>query len=504
MKEEAHKIRGLSRMMRSSADRLLASLPPEVLSVVSTVKVVTRVILIFGATATAAVMALLILGIVGPFDKSLARVWVERYVVGGWVEAVIGGPCFPCGNLFLRLSGELPRSDHAAAILLCNHQLDTDWLYLWEVLRVVQAQHLLKIVLLDEMRKVPVVGWAMEMAGFVFLGGKGGDADTIAKAAKALAPTPSMVLLFPEGTTVNVESQARSNEYAAKVGRPTQSLLLPPRCRGLSAAIEGFVQAGIPVEDVVVYDATMAYAGYSGEIPAWKLRFERERDKELPNVPRLLKGEPGRFVRVHADAFRASDIDEEWLDRRWTLKNSRLEKFAKNGDLGRDCGQVVDVAPRRRIGPLACITAVWTGIISSILVCFFLCAAIILPFLVVAAVVLVPCACCAAAFLSPFLAGIALLVYAINPALLPLLSSSGRADDELVVPVSSAIDVDSGDMADVDTDDEEINVDSFIEEEEEEGEDDRLSSSLSTDDLKQQREQQQDQSQGRRTVIITA
>ncbi|MEL7471664.1 MAG: 1-acyl-sn-glycerol-3-phosphate acyltransferase, partial [Pseudomonadota bacterium] len=130
-------------------------------------------------------MALLILGLVGPFDKSLARACVERYVVGGWVEAVIGGPCFPCGNLFLRLSGELPRSDHAAAILLCNHQLDTDWLFAWEVLRVVQAHHLLKIVLLDEMRKVPIVGWAMEMAGFVFLTGRGGDAEKIRAAACA-------------------------------------------------------------------------------------------------------------------------------------------------------------------------------------------------------------------------------------------------------------------------------------------------------------------------------
>lgn len=420
----------------------------------SNLKLIVRVVLILGATATAAAVAFMVRVLVVPLDRALGRAWLERCVVGGWVEAVLGGFCFPAGCA-LRLSGQLPRRDHAAAILLANHQLDTDWLYLWEVLRVVGTHGILKIVLLKEMRNMPVAGWLMDLVGFVFVSGgnkgRSGDAEAIRIATRRLAERPCVLLVFPEGTTVNVESKARSEAFANKVGRPSQSLLVVPRSAGLAAAIQGFVEGGVPLEDVVIYDATLAYAGYSGEVPAWKLGFERVRDVELPNVARLLRGQPGRFVRVHCDAFRASDLVRDvddverrlvkWLDERWTAKNAMLQSFAVEEDFGPECGHVVQIVPRKRIGPLACFTALWTAALASLTTTICLCVAIFFPFVlaltVFTLVVFAPLTCCAACACSPFIAAalaVAFLIHSSSPTAhsdQPPLAQLGR-DDEFV------------------------------------------------------------------------
>ena len=58
-------------------------------------------------------------------------------------------------------------------------------------------------------------------------------------------------------------------------------------------------------------DATMAYSGYRGEVPAWDLGFERNDDVDLPNAAKLFKGAYGDHVRVHVNAYRASEIFED-------------------------------------------------------------------------------------------------------------------------------------------------------------------------------------------------
>ncbi|KAJ8604002.1 hypothetical protein CTAYLR_003340 [Chrysophaeum taylorii] len=387
---------------------------------VSMVKFVVRVVLLMGATASCGVVAFVVRRFVEPLSRSGSRFLIDGWVVATWVEAVMGG-VFPAGCR-LRLSGELPRHDHRAAIVVANHQLDTDWIYMWETLRVVRAHGGVKIVLLDDMRSVPVVGWAMDLVGFVFVRRgdkkvKPDDAETIRTGTQGLADAPSTVLLFPEGTTVNVESKARSESFARQHSRPIHTHLVVPRTAGLAAAIKGFVDGGLRLQDIVVYDMTVAYAGYSGEVPRWDLGFAREHDRDLPNVARLLRGEPGRFVRVHAEAFRASDLVGDvvaWLDGRWQRKDDYLREFARTGDFPADCGQVVDVLPRRRGLPLALVTAAWVSALVSVAAAFALAALMSLPILVafaafagLALLATLPALCCVACVLGPLLLGAA-------------------------------------------------------------------------------------------------
>eukprot|EP00633_Aureoumbra_lagunensis_P007520 CAMPEP_0197309572 /NCGR_PEP_ID=MMETSP0891-20130614/8147_1 /TAXON_ID=44058 ORGANISM="Aureoumbra lagunensis, Strain CCMP1510" /NCGR_SAMPLE_ID=MMETSP0891 /ASSEMBLY_ACC=CAM_ASM_000534 /LENGTH=500 /DNA_ID=CAMNT_0042794705 /DNA_START=158 /DNA_END=1660 /DNA_ORIENTATION=+ len=369
-------------------------------------------------------------------NTKISRRLMDEIVVYFWVEAVIGGWCIP--SCPLRLSGELPRPDHKAAIVIMNHQLDTDWLYVWEMLRVVKGGAGFKIVLLDDMRSVPILGKVIELAGFVFVRrgndstkSKQSDIKSIKESTKSLAATgvPSTLLLFPEGITVNAESVITANAYAVKAQRPSRSLLVVPRAAGLVAALRGFEEAGLALDsDVIVYDATMAYAGYGGEVPRWELGFDRENDTDLPNVAKLVNGRPGTFVRIDATAHRASEIlvpnaslstdqidpddrrrAEQWLDNAWGRKQQLLESFAASGDFPDNLGPVVDVPPTRRILPLACVTAIWTWTLACAAMALFLAAALLIPVLALGtfcfallSTLAVPIIICAGLALLPF------------------------------------------------------------------------------------------------------
>lgn len=53
-----------------------------------------------------------------------------------------------------------------SSIVLMNHRTRLDWLFIWTL---GTFAHRLKIVLKDELRHVPGVGWAMQLANFIFL-----------------------------------------------------------------------------------------------------------------------------------------------------------------------------------------------------------------------------------------------------------------------------------------------------------------------------------------------
>jgi len=406
---------------------------PNQAGALGTLKVVVRVVLILGVTAVLCTLAFLINVIVEPLDPLLARAWLDL-TLAGWADAIVGGPVLPHGTE-MQLSGELPHPDRRAAVLIANHQLDVDWLYIWELLRVVRAHGSLKIVLLDDMKTVPIVGWAMKLVGFVFVtrGKKrpgqaetrGADISAITRGVADIAKggKPTVVLIFPEGTTSNVESKEKAELYAFKNGRPQHSLLVVPRSAGFVAALRGFQEAGVALDDVAIYDATVAYAGYTGEIPSWELGFERKVDVDLPNVARLFKGEAPDFVRVHTKAHRASDIfDREkqlpsdadqlacaWLDARWVEKDALMAEFARSGDFdAAKCGDVVAVTPERRVTPFAVFTFAWVAAAASAILAALVTTLLLTPLLfiatlccVIAMTLALPLLLCAAGAITP-------------------------------------------------------------------------------------------------------
>lgn len=50
---------------------------------------------------------------------------------------------------------------------MANHQIYTDWLYLWSLLYLASIPESIIIILKDSLRRVPLVGPAMQLFRFV-------------------------------------------------------------------------------------------------------------------------------------------------------------------------------------------------------------------------------------------------------------------------------------------------------------------------------------------------
>eukprot|EP00903_Cladosiphon_okamuranus_P020541 g18854.t1 len=297
------------------------------------------------------VMALIYL-FVRPFSSATVRKLNSNFAEAMWADAV--SAIMPPAKVVV--TGEMP-DDDTQAIVIANHQVDTDWWFLFELLRPLRRHGALKIILKDDQKHVPVTGWGMRGFGFIFL--KRDWLKDRANLEKQLGVFtgdgfPLRLLIFPEGTTINQRSMDKCANFAKKEQRPTFEHLLLPRTTGFGACLNAFncaensgAGAGGRGGDGgrtggrdrvcsnrVVYDVTMAYTGYSGEIPTWEMGYTRDTDVDIPNLGALLKGRAPGPVHLHVEKHHVEDIagdGKAWLDATWARKDALLQRFIEDG-----------------------------------------------------------------------------------------------------------------------------------------------------------------------------
>ncbi|TPP65378.1 Lysocardiolipin acyltransferase 1 [Fasciola gigantica] len=118
------------------------------------------------------------------------------------------------------------------SLLILNHRTQLDWLFMWGLGDPV---HRMKIILKESLARVPGAGWAMQCAGFLFLRRQlATDQARLIGIVDYLLRVKSscQLLIFPEGTDLNVGSLARSNQFARKNNLPFVSYTMHPRCAG--------------------------------------------------------------------------------------------------------------------------------------------------------------------------------------------------------------------------------------------------------------------------------
>lgn len=152
-------------------------------------------------------------------------------------------------------------------VLLANHQLYSDWIYLWWIAyanRPKMSGHLY-IVLKESIKYIPFLGQGMMMFDFIFMSRKWAkDKDRLAyRLHKLNQPLPGSsllrpmwLLLFPEGTNLSNNGRASSARWAEKNGFPDMQHQLLPRSTGSFYCLN---QLRGSVD--YVYDCTMAYEG---------------------------------------------------------------------------------------------------------------------------------------------------------------------------------------------------------------------------------------------------
>lgn len=223
-------------------------------------------------------------------------------------------------------------------VMIANHQIYTDWLYLWWVgyANNPQMHGYIYIILKESLKWIPVMGPGMMFYGFIFMSRKMAvDQPRMAHRLGKLkmqhtAPdgrkylNPMWLLLFPEGTNLSNNGRAKSAKWAEKTGLKDPEHVLLPRSTGMYFCLnelKGTVD--------YVYDCTVAYEG----IPRGGF------GEELFTLSgTYFRGQPPKSVNFYWRRFRVADIPLEnsekfelWLRDRWYEKDRLMEKYMSTG-----------------------------------------------------------------------------------------------------------------------------------------------------------------------------
>lgn len=231
------------------------------------------------------------------------------------------------GQLYQMDDGSLRCNFPHRLVLMANHQLYTDWLYLWWIAYCNKMHGRIYIILKEELKRIPIFGWSAQFYNFIFLSRKWEtDKPRFQRHLKHLSNPrdPMWLLIFPEGTNLSAYTREKSKAWAKKAGIPDMVHQLLPRSTGLQFCLQQLEES-----TNWLYDCTIAYEGvpagqYGQDIFTLRSSF--------------FEGRPPKSVNMHWRRWRISDIpidnDEAfamWLRNRWTEKDYLLDHFYKHG-----------------------------------------------------------------------------------------------------------------------------------------------------------------------------
>lgn len=210
-------------------------------------------------------------------------------------------------------------------VLMANHQLYTDWLYLWWIAYTNKMHGRIYIILKESLKQLPIFGWGAQFYNFIFLSRKWDtDKYRFRSSLNNLKnpKDPMWLLIFPEGTNLSAPTREKSAAWAKKSGVPDMKHGLLPRSTGLQFCLQELRKT-----TNWLYDCTIAYEGvpkgqYGQDIFTLRSSF--------------FEGRPPKSVNMFWRRFKISEIpidnDEafgRWLNNRWREKDYILEYFYK-------------------------------------------------------------------------------------------------------------------------------------------------------------------------------
>ncbi|KAI0160088.1 acyltransferase-domain-containing protein [Hypoxylon sp. FL1284] len=257
-----------------------------------------------------------------------------------WAPTVIriSGDSSVAGQFSVTPDGRVQCAFPERMVMIANHQIYTDWLYLWWV-GYTNNPHMhghVYIILKESLKWIPILGPGCMFLGFIFMSRKMAvDQPRLAHRLSKLRTqhtdpdgksymNPMWLLLFPEGTNLSNNGRNNSAKWAAKTGLRDMEHTLLPRSTGMFFCLnelKGTVD--------YVYDCTVAYEGVPrgnyGEdyFTLWSTYFQ---------------GRPPKSVNFYWRRFALADIPLEdqqefdiWLRERWYEKDALLEEYVSTG-----------------------------------------------------------------------------------------------------------------------------------------------------------------------------
>ncbi|KAM6509285.1 hypothetical protein FSOLCH5_012286 [Fusarium solani] len=182
----------------------------------------------------------------------------------------ISGDESVAGQIKLRPDGGVQFEFPERLVLIANHQIYTDWLYLWWVgyANSPGMHGHIYIILKESLKMIPLIGWGMLFYGFIFMSRKmATDQPRLAYRLNKLKQRkvdpngksymdPMWLLLFPEGTNLSRNGRRKSAGWAAKNDLKDPDHVMLPRSTGMF-----FCLNELKGTMDYVYDCTVAYEG---------------------------------------------------------------------------------------------------------------------------------------------------------------------------------------------------------------------------------------------------
>ncbi|KAI9105883.1 acyltransferase-domain-containing protein [Phlyctochytrium arcticum] len=158
---------------------------------------------------------------------------------------------------------ELLKGD-SMTVIMANHQIYSDWWWLWILAWKKNAHGCLKIILKKSLKHLPVFGWGMQFFEFIFLARKWAlDRTVMSKILHRCQQDklPLWLAIFPEGTVITDDTRSKSRAYAKKMDIPDDPAhVLIPKSTGLFYCLKN-----LQPDVTHLFDITMGYEGLDGK-----------------------------------------------------------------------------------------------------------------------------------------------------------------------------------------------------------------------------------------------
>jgi len=266
-----------------------------------------------------------------------------------WAPTVVrvSGDASMKGQMHQMPDGTLKCNFPHRITLMANHQLYTDWLYLWWIAYTNGMHGRIHIIMKESLKNIPFLGWGAQFYNFIFVARKWEqDKTRFQQHLQKLNQHdyPMWLLIFPEGTNLSKVTRETSKKWADKNGLQDMKHQLLPRSTGLRFCLEQLRET-----TPWLYDCTIAYEGVPpGEFgqDIFTLRSS------------FLEGRPPKSVNMHWRRFHVNDIpvDDEkafevWLRNRWREKDYLLEYFVRHNRFPSDVDWLIKGENKTREAP---------------------------------------------------------------------------------------------------------------------------------------------------------
>ncbi|ANB13304.1 Cst26p [Sugiyamaella lignohabitans] len=225
------------------------------------------------------------------------------------------------------------------AIVISNHQLYSDWVFLWYIAYTARAHGGIYIMLKDSLKKIPIWGWGMQIYGFIFLNRKWSqDEQVLTSGLQRInneSDWPAWLTLFPEGTTFSRNGVRKSTEYGKKADLEIPRHVLLPRVRGLRKSL---LELDTSIE--YLYDATIHYSGIPKGV--YGEDFFTLRNMYLRGISPSRIVMYWRRIAIKDIPYQDEKEFEQWTLKFWYEKDQMLDNFTTSGKFADDSPDEVD------------------------------------------------------------------------------------------------------------------------------------------------------------------